>query len=360
MHVCKRISSLRLGCAILAAICCSAALLLQAQQPGSGSAAPLAPAVSSRPAGEGQPASDSTAMTAAISGTVLDPNGSEIQNASVILSNLSGSVHREVQTGSNGEFTFSGLPPGKFKLKASGKGWATYISPQIQLHGGDFKFVSGVVLPPATTTSVTVTANPVTLSEQQVQIAVKQRVLGVFPNFYSSYNWNAPPMLAKQKFQLALRSATDPVEIAGVGVIAGVEQYENIFPSFGSGVGGYAKRFGAAYAGSISSKMIANALLPSVFHQDPRYFYKGNGSVRSRAFYAMAAAFIARGDNGHWEPNYSHIIGSFASGALSNVYYPSSDRGLTLTLANGGVNLGDSVGTNLLREFVLKRFTSRK
>ena len=380
MYVCKRISSLRLRhsaapgtsvcrkpvnrrrsfhqvrTAILLAICCSGSLLV-AQQGTAGTQLPDPPGAAGPASGA---ASTAPANTAAISGTVLDPNGSEIQNARVTLTNPSGTIHRGLQSGSNGEFTFAGLPAGQFQVEVSGKGWGTYVSPEIQLHAGDFKFVSGVVLPPATTASVTVSASPATLSEEQVQIAVKQRVLGVFPNFYSTYDWNAPPMLAKQKFQLAFRSATDPVEIAGVAAIAGFEQYNNNFSSFGTGVSGYAKRFGAAYAGSVTSKMLANALLPSVFRQDPRYFYKGTGSTRSRVLYAFAAAFIARGDNGRWEPNYSHIIGSFASGALSNVYYPSSNRGLTLTLANGAVNIGDSIGTNLLREFVLKRFTSRK
>jgi len=345
----------------MAAVWIAPASSLLAQQV-SGSAGSATQPGATASAGEAASSTTATkvAKTGTISGTVLDTNGSVIEGARVALDGLSGFTRRVVQSNSNGEFTFTGVAPGTFKVTVSGQGWSTYTSPEIRLHAGDFKFLSGVVLPLSSTTSVSVTANPTTLSEEQVQIAVQQRVLGVFPNFYSSYNWNAPPMLAKQKFQLALRSAVDPVEIAGVAGIAGIEQYYNNFPSFGSGVPGYAKRFGAAYAGSVTSKMIGNALLPSLFRQDPRYFYKGKGSTRSRAFYAIGAAFIARGDNGRWEPNYSHIIGSFASAALSNLYYPASDRGLTLTLANSGVNVADSAATNLLREFLLKRFTTRK
>lgn len=346
--------------AVLVAICVSAPFLLSAQQAAESAGSSNSTSTPSVSAASPGSASNAATETGSISGTVLDTNGSEVQGARVALISLSGTTRRVARSSSNGEFTFSGLPPGEFKLTVSGNGWGTYTSPQIQLRSGGFKFLSGVVLPLTTTASVSVTANPVTLSQEQVQIAVHQRVLGVFPNFYSSYDWNAPPMLAKQKFQLAMRSATDPVEFAGVAIIAGIEQYNNDFPSWGTGAEGYAKRLGAAYAGSVTSKFISNALLPSVFHQDPRYFYKGKGSARSRALYAISAAFIARGDNGRWEPNYSHIIGSFASGALSNLYYPSSDRGLTLTLANGAVNLADSAGTNLLREFVLKRFTTRK
>jgi Carboxypeptidase regulatory-like domain len=337
--------------------CC----VLQSQQPAKTAAAlPDAPGMTGA-ADAAVPGADDAAGTAAISGTVLDTNGSEVQGAGVTLRNASGKQVATARSGGNGEFTFKNLPAGDFKVTVTGpgQGWGTYVSAPIHLQAGAFQFMSGVVLPVTTTASVQVYGNPAVLSQQQVQIAVQQRVFGVFPNFYSTYDPHAPPMLGKQKFQLALRSAIDPVEFASAAAVAGAEQYENVFPSFGTGVTGYMKRYAGAYAGSVSSRMIANGLLPSVFHQDPRYFYRGTGSGMSRAFYAVKSVFVARGDNGRWGPNYSRILGSFASGALSNLYYPASDRGLTLTLSNGAVNLASDGGANLLREFVLKQFTSR-
>ena len=335
--------------------------LLQAQQqPETAAALPDAPALA-QPADAVPPPADTTAGTSAISGTVLDTNGSEVQGAGVTLRNAAGVEVAKAISRGNGEFTFKDLPAGDFTVTVTGPGagWGTYVSPQIHLLAGAFHFMSDVVLPVTATASVQVFGNPAVLSEQQVQIAVQQRVFGVFPNFYSTYDPHAPPMLGKQKLQLALRSAIDPVEFASAAAVAGAEQYENVFPSFGTGVTGYMKRYAGAYAGSVSSRMIANGLLPSVFHQDPRYFYRGTGSGMSRALYAIKSVFVARGDNGRWGPNYSRIVGSFASGALSNLYYPASDRGLTLTLSNGGVNLASDGGANLLREFVLKQFTSR-
>ena len=205
---------------------------------------------------------------------------------------------------------------------------------------------------------MTVNGNKEELAEEQVQIAVQQRMSGIIPNFYSSYDWNAPPMEAKQKFQLGIRSVLDPVSFLSVAGIAGAEQYENIFPAYGGGIEGYGKRYGAAFATHVSADMLSRAVYPSIFHQDPRYFYKGKGGIGSRALYAISAAVIARGDDGRWRPNYSSVLGNFSAGAISNLYYPSSDRGASLVFFNGLAGMGGDAVANLIREFVLKRITS--
>ena len=297
--------------------------------------------------------------SATIFGTVLDTNGSEIQDAPVVLSTLSGVSKRTVQSGANGEFTFTGLPSGVFRLTVTGPGWGTFVSPNIHLHANDFYILQQVVLPVAATATVKVEANREEIAQEQVRIAEQQRVLGVFPNFYSSYDWNAPPMGPRQKFHLALRSVSDPVTFLGAGTVAGIEQADNLFPGYGQGMQGYSKRFGAAYADDFLGRMLGGAVFPSLFHQDPRYFYKGNGSIHSRVFYAMTSAVIARGDDGRREPNYSYILGSFTAGGLSNLYYPSANRGASLTVINGLIDIADHAGTNLLREFVFKKYTSR-
>jgi len=234
-----------------------------------------------------------------------------------------------------------------------------FNSAQIPLHAGEFRILPTITLavsPVAAT--VTVSGNTKQLSEEQVHIAEQQRVVGVIPNFYSSYDWNAPPMLAKQKMQLSIRSILDPVSFLSVAGIAGAEQYQNVFPAYGSGIEGYGKRYGAAFANHVSSTLLGRAVYPSIFHQDPRYFYKGKGTIESRALHAISAAVIARGDNGRWEPNYSRVLGDFTAAAISNLYYPASDRGGSLVLLNGLAGVGGDAVSNLIREFVLKRFTS--
>jgi len=298
--------------------------------------------------------------TGMISGTVLDTNDDVLQGASVSLTNKAETDKREVQSGPNGEFAFSALSTGSYRVTVTGKGMGIWVSAWLPMNAGDIRIVTQVVLPiAAALTSVTVSGDREELAQEQVQIAVEQRVLGVFPNFYSTYDWNAPPMGTRQKYELAFRSMIDPVTFAGAGALAGFEHFNNIFPGYGGGIQGYAKRYGAAYANSFSSRMLGSAVFPSLFHQDPRYFYKGTGSISSRTMYAISAAVIARSDDGHWRPNYSHVLGTFVAGALSNLYYPSSSRGLSLTLSNGLVETVGNAGTNILREFVLKGITSR-
>jgi hypothetical protein len=282
-----------------------------------------------------------------------------LQGARVKLADPSGSVIRTVDSGSNGEFAFTGVPPGVYKLTVTAPGMSTFTSTQIPLHAGEVRIVPPVTLSVSGgTTSVTVSGNKEELAEEQVRIAVQQRIGGVIPNFYSTYDWNAPPMEAKQKFRLSIRSIIDPVSFLIVAGIAGAEQYKDVFPAYGGGIEGYGKRYGAALANHVSGNLLGRAVYPSIFHQDPRYFYKGKGSIRSRALYAISAAVIARGDDGRWKPNYSRVLGNFSAAAISNLYYPASDRGGSLVVFNGLAGTGaDAVG-NLIREFVLKRITS--
>ncbi len=215
------------------------------------------------------------------------------------------------------------------------------------------------------TTNVTVSGNNDELAEEQVHIAVQQRIGGVIPNFYSSYDWDyssydwdAPPMQAKQKFKLSVRAIVDPVTFLIVAGIAGAEQHHDVFPEYGDGIEGYGKRYGAALASHVSSTLLGKAVYPSIFRQDPRYFYKGTGSFGSRAWYAMSAAVMARSDNGRWEPNYSNVLGNFSAAGISTLYYPEADRGTRLVLLNGLVNTGADAVENLVREFLLKGVTT--
>jgi len=179
----------------------------------------------------------------------------------------------------------------------------------------------------------------------------------VVPNFYVSYNWNAEPLTARQKFGLALRTTVDPATFLGAGIAAGIEQGLDDFPGYGQGAEGYAKRYGAAYTDGLVGVMLGGAVFPSLLHQDPRYFYMGTGSIRSRAWYAISTAFITRGDNGRWQPNYSNLLGTFAAAGVSNAYYPPASRGLQLTIDNSLLGIAGVAAGALLQEFVIRKFS---
>jgi Carboxypeptidase regulatory-like domain len=299
------------------------------------------------------------ASTATLTGTVLDLNRDVLQGARVTVTAQSGFVSRSAQSGNDGQFAFIGLPPGVYKLTVTAPGMSPFTSDDIALQASEAR-----ILPPVTlavsggSTSITVNGNKEQLAEQQLHIALQQRIGGVIPNFYSTYDWNAPPMEAKQKLQLSFRSIFDPVAFLTVAGLAGAEQYKNVFPAYGSGIEGYGKRYGAAFANHASGILLGRAVYPALFHQDPRYFYKGRGSIGSRALYAVSAAIIARDDDGRWKPNYSRVLGNFSAAAISNLYYPASDRGASLVLFNGLASTGADAVANLIREFVLKQITS--
>jgi len=317
--------------------------------------APQPVQVSSQPGEKGSSQPD----TGNISGTVLDANGDVMRGAKVTLAGQSGSDIRTVDSGSDGQFAFTNLTPSAYRLTVTAPGMNRFTSTQILLHAGEFYLVPAITLSVSGgSTSVTVTGNKEELAEEQVQIAIQQRVAGVIPNFYSTYDWNAPPMGAKQKFHLSIRSIIDPVSFLTVAAIAGAEQYQNDFPDYGGGIEGYGKRYGAALANHVSADLLGKAVYPSIFHQDPRYFYKGKGTFSSRALYAMSAAVMARNDDGRWRPNYSNVLGNFSAGAISNLYYPESDRGASLVLLNGLADTGADAVANLIREFLLKGITT--
>jgi hypothetical protein len=293
-----------------------------------------------------------------IVGTVLDAEGAEVANALVTLENTDSKVERTLTTDGSGFFKFDAVEPGKFSVTITSTGFATWTSTDLALNQGQSYDLPPVALEIASaTTAVEVTVTRHEIAEDQMHFEEKQRVLGIFPNFYASYIWNAAPLSSGQKFRLALRTSIDPVSIAIPAVVAGVEQAQDTFNGYGQGTHGFAKRFGASYTDSFSSTMFGDAILPSLLHQDPRYFYKGTGSTISRALYAIATVVICKGDNGHWEPNYSNVFGNLASASLSNAYYPAANRGARLTINNWLIGTGSGAIGSLFQEFLVKKIS---
>jgi hypothetical protein len=161
------------------------------------------------------------------------------------------------------------------------------------------------------------------------------------------------------KFDLALKVSYDPVTIAGVGLVAGVRQAVDS-PNYPQGAKGFGERFGATAADGFTDIMVGGAILPSLLHQDPRYFYQGTGTIRSRLRHAILSAFLAKGDNGKWQPNYSSVGGNLASAAISNLYFPKSNRGAGLVLSQFALGTGERIGANVAQEFLLGKFTHRR
>ncbi len=292
-----------------------------------------------------------------IAGLVVDPTGAPVVSARVRLSGEDPSLSQEAVSDTSGQFSFAGVAPGPFRLTTMANGFATATFPGT-LHSGESYFVPAISLVVAgASTEVRVTMSRTELAEAEIKDEEKQRVLGVVPNFYVTYDPAAAPLNAKQKFELAWKATVDPVNFGLTGAVAGIQQATDSFNGYGQGAQGFAKRYGASYADLVAGTFIGSAVLPSLLKQDPRYFYKGTGRVRSRIFYAIANAVICKGDNGRWQANYSSMLGGLAAGGISNLYYPAADRGVELTFENTLIGIGTTAAANILQEFVIRRLT---
>jgi hypothetical protein len=298
-------------------------------------------------------------VTCAIAGTVRNSSGDVVVGAQVKLIEQNGTSDRVSTTDIDGAFTFGDLVPGVYQVNINAVGLTPWVSGQLTLDSGERRQLQVVAIDfPRTKSTVNVEATLRDVAEAQVAGEEKQRLLGILPNLYTSYIWNAAPMTPRLKFRLALRSSLDPVTLLVAAGVAGAEQAHNTFPGYDQGFEGYAQRYGSAYADAIVGRFMGSAVFPTLLHQDPRYFYRGSGSLRSRIFYALAATVICRGDNGRPQPNYSFILGSFAAAGISNVYRSPEDRQASLTLRNGLIVIGGGAVSNVLRELFSRNLTS--
>jgi hypothetical protein len=295
-----------------------------------------------------------------IIGTAVDVNGDPVADARVELRSSEGGNQRIVTTPDSGFFEFRDVPPGTaYQITVTATDFADWSSPSITLESGQFKIVTGIQLQiRPEITQVKVTYDPVQVAAEQLKAEEHQRVFGIVPNFWVTYETDPAPLTAKMKFQLALRVATDPISVTGVFGLAGIRQATNSI-KYGQGWGAYGQRVGATAADTFSDVMIGGAILPSLLHQDPRYFYQGTGTTSSRIRHAVLSPFITRGDSGKSMPNYSSLGGDLASAGLSNLYYPQANRGVGLVFQNFGIGTAERIGASIAQEFIIGRFTKR-
>lgn len=299
------------------------------------------------------------ASPANLSGTVVVAGHGPARLAQVTLVTDDGKPERVVETDDAGHFVFAGLAPGIVKVTVSAPGLETFVSEDMTLKHGQTLEMPEISLNISTvSSSVQVVVTEEQLATEQVKAQEQQRVFGVLPNFYTSYLWEAAPMTSKLKFELAVRSRLDPIELVTTAITAGIQQGANTYPGYGDDAASYGKRYGAALADTVSERILGGALLPALLHQDPRYFRKGSGSKKSRVGYAIASAFLCRGDNGNRQVNYSYIVGNMMAAGLSNAYRADEDRKVSSTLLNVLVIMGGHTANEVIREFALKQITT--
>jgi hypothetical protein len=344
---------------IAAILAVSLCLASQAQQPATTDASDSAAGSNAAAALPSAPLPPTDAQPGEINGTVTDVNGDLIPGATVALDGPSPSDHQTQAANDSGFFQFTGLTPGvPYHVTISAKGFENWVSPPITLAAGQFFGVTDIKLKlESSVSSVTVYASTEQIAAHQVEIAEQQRIVGFIPNFYVVYDSkNAVPLTTKLKFQMAYKVSIDPVSIAGAFAMGAMNQAGNT-PNYPQGWKGYGQRVGAAYADGVTDIMFGGAILPSLLHQDPRYFYQGTGTTKSRLMNAMSYPFVCRGDNGKRQINFSSLGGDLISSSLSNLYYPASNRGAGLVFQGFAIGTGTRVLSTVLQEFVLRKLT---
>ena len=284
---------------------------------------------------------------------MADISDDPVSDAAVVLQGPAGNRLAAV-TKEDGSFAFPYVTPGiVYLVTVTAEGFAEWSS-SVTVEPGQNKTLTDIKLRILTVQrAVTVSYSEKEVAAQEFKAEEQQRILRVIPNIYVTYEPHPEPLTTGMKFHLAYKSLTNPVFFARTAAWAGVQQAADTPAQWRQGAKGYGKRVGAGFADAATEGLIGNAILPSLLHQDPRYFYQGSDTKKSRALHAILAAFICKGDNGKTQPNYSTWGGSLISSSIALSYYPSSDRNAQHVFKNFGIGMSLHVAGGLVQEFVL-------
>jgi hypothetical protein len=191
-----------------------------------------------------------------------------------------------------------------------------------------------------------------TVEDAQGEGQQTKRILGIFPNFRAvSANVHLPPQPVKEKFLTATQDSFDYSSFFLPGIVAGFNQATNDTPEFGQGAAGYGRYYWHAFVDQANENYFVEFIVPTVTHEDTRYYTLGTGGFWKRTGYSLSRAVITRNDEGHDTFNISEVVGAGAAAGISNLYYPSRERDFGNTADRWGQNVGIDAATFLVHEF---------
>jgi hypothetical protein len=177
------------------------------------------------------------------------------------------------------------------------------------------------------------------------------RIFGVLPNYRTADGTKVfVPLTTQQKFHIAVKDSFDWPGFILAAVFSGFYQLDDQNPSFGQGIKGYAHRYVTSYADQVAGNMMTEAILPSLLHEDPRYFRRVTGTKKQRVLYALSRIVVTRTDSGGTSFNTSEVLGNGIAAALGNAYYPD-DRGAGDTFERMATAIGTDAISDVLKEF---------
>jgi len=179
-----------------------------------------------------------------------------------------------------------------------------------------------------------------------------KRILFVFPNFRAvSADVHLPPQTVRDKFLTASQDSFDYSSILIPATIAGYNQLRKNTPEFHQGAAGYARYFWHSAVDQTSENYFVEFIVPTITHEDTRYYTLGHGGFLKRTGYSLSRAFITRSEAGPDTFNISEIVGAGAAAGVSNLYYPRSQRTAGNTIGQWGQNVGIDAATFMAHEF---------
>jgi hypothetical protein len=186
---------------------------------------------------------------------------------------------------------------------------------------------------------------------QQSDFRATISILGKRSVFFPELAHDKGPLDARQKLELAVDETIAPSRFLGSSFTSGITQARDGLPGYGQGWSGYGKRFGSSVASNASNHLFGTFLLPSILHEDPRYFVKVFGSPRSRILYAIERVVITRTDTGRNTFNWSGVLGGLMAESLANSYLPDAERTGGKTFSRFGIRIGFSALDNVVKEY---------
>lgn len=179
-----------------------------------------------------------------------------------------------------------------------------------------------------------------------------KRMFWVVPNFTAvSANAKLPPETAGQKFIVAMHDSVDYSSFVWAGILAGQSMALKNYPELHQGVAGYGRYYWRAFADQASGAMFTEAIVPTLTHEDPRYYTLGHGGFFKRAGYALSQLVLTRKDTPGIGFNISEAGGNALVAGLSNAYYPPQERGLNKTIINWATQMESAGLNNIVKEF---------
>ena len=176
-------------------------------------------------------------------------------------------------------------------------------------------------------------------------------ILGKRSVFFPELAFNKGPLTARKKLELSVDETVAPSRFLGSMFTSGIGQARNALPGYGQGWSGYGKRFGSSVASNAWNHLFGTFLLPSMLHEDPRYFVKAFGGPRARILYALERVVITRSDTGRSTFNWSGVMGGLMAESLANSYLPDAERTGGKTFSRFGIRIGFSALDNVIKEY---------